>query len=87
MNLMNQAAIVSVRQGSTIIGESEVFEALEKIHREKVGGWVGGCGWAAALRHFEKTLVKRLQCFLVMKELFPRRVFEESCIITSGARV
>ena len=43
MNLMNQAAIVAARQARAAIGEQEVFEALEKIHREKVG-WVGaGC--------------------------------------------
>lgn len=37
MNLMNQAAIIAVRQGQTVISEREVFEALEKVHREKMG--------------------------------------------------
>lgn len=37
MNLMNQAAILSVRQGQPFIGEREIFEALEKVHRDKMG--------------------------------------------------
>ncbi|PSC74371.1 ATP-dependent zinc metalloprotease chloroplastic [Micractinium conductrix] len=37
MNLMNQSAIVAVRQQQACISESEVFEALEKIHRDKLG--------------------------------------------------
>lgn len=38
MNLMNQAAILSARQDRPFIGESEIFEALEKIHRDKLSG-------------------------------------------------
>ena len=38
MNLMNQAAIVAARQRQPYIGNEEAFEALEKIHREKMGG-------------------------------------------------
>lgn len=38
MNLMNQAAIVAARQRQACIGNQEVFEALEKIHRDKLGG-------------------------------------------------
>jgi len=37
MNLMNQSAIISARQGQPAIGDREVFEALEKAHREKMG--------------------------------------------------
>lgn len=37
MNLMNQAAIIAARQGQPAIGNREVFEALEKVHREKMG--------------------------------------------------
>ncbi|KAL4452773.1 hypothetical protein ABPG75_008435 [Micractinium tetrahymenae] len=37
MNLMNQSAIVAVRQQQPFISEAEVFEALEKIHRDKLG--------------------------------------------------
>jgi cell division protease FtsH len=38
MNLMNQAAILAARQGQPCIAEAEVFEALEKVHREKMAG-------------------------------------------------
>ncbi|KAL0023671.1 hypothetical protein WJX77_011852 [Trebouxia sp. C0004] len=38
MNLMNQSAILTVRQGREKITEVDVFEALEIIHREKYGG-------------------------------------------------
>ena len=38
MNLMNQAAIVAARQRQPSIGNDEAFEALEKIHRDKMGG-------------------------------------------------
>ncbi|KAL3153794.1 hypothetical protein ABBQ32_013378 [Trebouxia sp. C0010 RCD-2024] len=38
MNLMNQSAIVTVRQGRKKITQADIFEALEKIHREKFGG-------------------------------------------------
>lgn len=38
MNLMNQAAIIAARQKQPFIGNDEAFEALEKIHREKMGG-------------------------------------------------
>lgn len=38
MNLMNQAAIISARQGQPAITSREAFEALEKVHREKMGG-------------------------------------------------
>ena len=38
MNLMNQAAILAARQGQPCIAEAEVFEALEKVHREKMSG-------------------------------------------------
>jgi cell division protease FtsH len=38
MNLMNQAAIIAARQRQPYIGNDECFEALEKIHREKMGG-------------------------------------------------
>ena len=37
MNLMNQAAIIAARQGQPAIGDREVFEALEKVHRDKMG--------------------------------------------------
>lgn len=37
MNLMNQSAIIAARQGQPAIGNAEVFEALEKVHREKMG--------------------------------------------------
>lgn len=38
MNLMNQAAIIAARQKQPFISNDEAFEALEKIHREKMGG-------------------------------------------------
>ena len=38
MNLMNQAAIIAARQKQPYISSDEAFEALEKIHREKMGG-------------------------------------------------
>lgn len=38
MNLMNQAAIIAARQKQPYISNEEAFEALEKIHREKMGG-------------------------------------------------
>mmetsp|Transcript_28408 Transcript_28408/g.50750 ORF Transcript_28408/g.50750 Transcript_28408/m.50750 type:complete len:912 (-) Transcript_28408:144-2879(-) len=37
MNLMNQSAIVAVRQSRKSITEDDVFEALEKIHMERMG--------------------------------------------------
>ncbi|BDA40994.1 ATP-dependent zinc metalloprotease FTSH, chloroplastic [Coccomyxa sp. Obi] len=37
MNLMNTAAVVAVRRGAKIITEADVFQALENIHREKMG--------------------------------------------------
>jgi cell division protease FtsH len=37
MNLMNQAAIIAARQGQPEIGNREIFEALEKVHRDKMG--------------------------------------------------
>jgi cell division protease FtsH len=37
MNLMNQSAITTVRLGRNVITEEDIFEALEKIHREKFG--------------------------------------------------
>lgn len=37
MNLMNQAAIIAARQGQASIGNREIFEALEKVHRDKMG--------------------------------------------------
>jgi len=37
MNLMNQAAIIAARQGQESIGDRETFEALEKVHRDKMG--------------------------------------------------
>lgn len=40
MNLMNQAAILAARQRQPFIGSDEAFEALEKIHAEKMGGSV-----------------------------------------------
>ncbi|KAI7835886.1 hypothetical protein COHA_010231 [Chlorella ohadii] len=36
MNLMNQSAILAVRQQQPYISEKEVFEALEKIQRDKM---------------------------------------------------
>lgn len=38
MNLMNQSAIIAARQKQPYISNDEAFEALEKIHREKMGG-------------------------------------------------
>ncbi len=40
MNLMNQAAIIAARQRQPYVSNDEAFEALEKIHREKMGGSV-----------------------------------------------
>ncbi|GAB4815168.1 hypothetical protein N2152v2_002214 [Parachlorella kessleri] len=37
MNLMNQSAIIAVRQGQPLITDAVVFEALEKIHRDRLG--------------------------------------------------
>jgi len=37
MNLMNQSAIVAVRQGRSAVCEDDMFQALEKIHMEKMG--------------------------------------------------
>lgn len=38
MNLMNQSAIVTVRQSRDKISQDDIFEALEKIQREKFAG-------------------------------------------------
>eukprot|EP00884_Botryococcus_braunii_P011923 jgi/Botrbrau1/20731/Bobra.0058s0059.1 len=38
MNLMNVAAIVTVRRGGPVITEADVFQALENIQLEKAGG-------------------------------------------------
>ncbi|DBA75980.1 TPA: hypothetical protein ACH3X2_008914 [Trebouxia sp. C0005] len=54
MNLMNQSAILTVRQGREKITEVDVFEALESIHREKYGG--GG----TAATQFEDEVVPPL---------------------------
>ncbi|KAI3432765.1 hypothetical protein D9Q98_004305 [Chlorella vulgaris] len=43
MNLMNQSAILAVRQQQTRISEAQVFEALENIQKDKMGGR-GGAG-------------------------------------------
>ena len=51
MNLMNQAAIITARQGQPCIGNGEAFEALEKVHREKMGS--GG----VAATSFENDVV------------------------------
>jgi len=50
MNLMNQAAIIAARQGQPSISSREAFEALEKIHREKMGG-------SAATASFETDVI------------------------------